>query len=142
MRVLIPALTGFAAFCLLLPAAPAQAQSPGPASSSHEAIHQLFSNMEALADRLADKSDEFTTEARQAIILGGAVVAQNRNTIAGGALGCAVGAALAASSAAMLGVPTGGASAAVAPNAMAAGCALGTAGGAALGYPLDHPNGP
>jgi len=117
---------------------PAMAQT----GSSHEAIHQFFSGMEALANRLADKSDEFTTEAHQAIILGGAVVAQNRNTIAGGALGCAVGAALAASSAAMLGVPTGGASVAVAPNAMAAACALGTAGGAALGYPLDHPEGP
>jgi len=140
MRVVIPALAAFAA--LSLPAVPAMAQTQIQTGPSHEAIHQFFSGMEALANQLADKSDEFTTQARQAIILGGAVVAQNRNTIAGGALGCAVGAALAASSAAMLGVPTGGASVAVAPNAMAAACALGTAGGLALGYPLDHPQGP
>ena len=140
MRIVIAAL---AALTLLsLPVVPATAQTQTQAGPGHEAIHQFFSGMEALANRLADKSDEVTTEARQAIILGGAVVAQNRNTIAGGALGCAVGTALAASSAAMLGVPTGGASVAVAPNAMVAACALGTAGGAMLGYPLDHPEGP
>jgi len=132
MRTMLLAL-----IALALPPAPAQAQAP--TSDQKAAIHDFFRDLEMLTDRLADQADEFSHHAREAIIAGGALVAQNRNTISGGALGCAAGAVVAGSSAVLLSAPSAGASAAVAPDAVAAGCALGALTGAGLGWELDHP---
>lgn len=123
-KAVLPALT----LALLSLAAPARADT-------HEAVHQAFTTMEGWVDRFLDQSEA-------AIVEGGAVISMNRNTVSGGALGCAAGAALGAGSTVMLGIPTGGATIAAAPDAVAIGCAVGAIGGAALGYPLDHPWGP
>jgi hypothetical protein len=134
MRPILPALIAF----ILLPlAGPARAQSNDP----HSAIHQFFGTLEQWADRLADRSDEFQRDARQAIIMGGAVISENRNLLSGGILGCALGATAAGGATALLGVPTGGEAAAAAPDAAVAGCLLGAAAGASLGYQLDYPTG-
>ncbi|HEX7967853.1 MAG TPA: hypothetical protein VF502_06510 [Stellaceae bacterium] len=122
------------ALALSLSAMPAQAET-------HEIIHQAFAATEAWADRLADRAQDLADQAHDAIIIGGIIVSMNRNTISGGAVGCALGAATGASSTLALAVPTAGATIAAAPNATMVGCALGAAGGAALGYSLDYPEG-
>ena len=132
MRSLVPA---FLVFVLAVPLAPARAET----AENRAAIHQFFTELEALTNQLADQTDAFSHQARETIIAGGAVVAQNRNTISGGALGCAAGAAAAAGSAILLAPPTAGASAAAVPNVAVMGCALGALGGASLGWGLDHP---
>ena len=104
-------------------------------ADTHETIHQAFAAMEAVTQDLA-------SHAQEAILIGGALVSQHRNTVSGGALGCALGATAGASSALALALPTGGVSVGAAPNAVAIGCGLGMIGGAALGYQLDHPSGP
>jgi hypothetical protein len=104
-------------------------------ADTHETIHQAFAAMEAVTQDVAARAQE-------AILLGGALVSQHRNTVSGGALGCALGATAGASSTLALALPTGGVSIGAAPNAVAIGCGLGMVGGAALGYQLDHPTGP
>ena len=104
-------------------------------ADTHETIHQAFVAMESITQDLAARAQE-------AILMGGALVSQHRNTVSGGALGCALGATAGASSALALALPTGGVSVGAAPNAVAIGCGIGMIGGAALGYQLDHPTGP
>jgi hypothetical protein len=87
-------------------------------------------------------TDRFLDQAERFVVIGGILVAQNRNAVSGGLLGCAAGAAAGATTAVTLGAATGGAAIAGTPQAMALGCGLGAAAGAALGHPLDHPGGP
>ena len=109
---------------------------PNPSrADTHETIHQAFAAMEAVTQDLAARAQE-------AILIGGALVSQHRNTVSGGALGCALGATAGASSALALALPTGGVSVGATPDAVAVGCGIGMVGGAALGYQLDHPTGP
>ena len=122
---------------LPLSTAPAEAET----IDTHALIHQAFAAAEDWADRLADRANDFAAAAHDAIIIGGIIVSQNRNTISGGAVGCTLGAATGMGSTMALAVPTGGATIAATPNAMMLGCALGAAGGAALGYQLDYPSG-
>ena len=133
MRRIMSALFGLA---LVLPVGtPARADT-------HADIHRFFGELEAMTDQLADQADQLTIQARQAIIMGGAAIAQNRNTLSGGALGCAAGAIALGGSVAILRPPTAGAAVAASPDAIAMGCVLGALGGASLGYELDHPRGP
>ena len=128
------------ALAALLPlsAAPAKADT-------HAIIHQAFGAAEAVAenwaDRTIDRAQDYAAAAHDAILIGGIIVSQNRNTISGGAVGCALGAATGVGSTVALALPTGGAALAATPNATLLGCALGAAGGAALGYQLDYPVG-
>ncbi len=131
------AVTALLALSVALPLAHARAEP----RDGHEQIHQFFNALEGLTERLADQTTQSATQAREAIVAGGAIIAQNRNTLSGGALGCALGALAAGGSAAVLGVQSGGATATAAPDAVLAGCALGALGGASLGYQLDHPAG-
>lgn len=121
---------------MLVLAALAATLAPPPArADTHGTIHQAFAVLEAWTDHLAD-------EAQGAIILGGTVIDRNRYTISGGIVGCTLGLVAGAGSAAVLALPTGGASVAAAPDAMAAGCVAGAVGGAAFGYTLDHAGAP
>lgn len=123
---------------LPLSAAPAKADT-------HAMIHQAFSAAEAMAegwaDRAVDRAQDYAAAAHDAILIGGIIISQNRNTISGGTIGCALGAASGVGSTVALALPTGGAALAATPNATLLGCALGAAGGAALGYQLDYPAG-
>ncbi|MBP2296509.1 hypothetical protein [Azospirillum rugosum] len=88
---------------------------------------------------LSDKAAVLQDGAEKAIILGGALVYQNRHTIAGLTLGCAAGAAVGATSGVAAGLATGGAALPATGPAAALGCALGGVAGAQLGRPLDQP---
>ncbi len=92
---------------------------------------------EAVAEA-RETTDALAAMAEQAIILGGAVLYQNRHTIAGASLGCAAGAGLGALSTAALAPATGGATLAGAGYAALFGCGAGAVAGAQIGYPLDH----
>jgi hypothetical protein len=81
---------------------------------------------------------QFRLEVEPAVVTGGIVVSRNRDTIAGGAMGCAAGAALGAGTAAVLGFASGGLALPAVPPAAALGCAAGGAIGIAVGYPLDN----
>ncbi len=116
----------------LLAAALISVLSSTARADTHESIHEAFVAMEAVTQNLASR-------AHAAILIGGAVIYQYRNTLSGSALGCAVGATAGAGSTLALALPTGGASLGAAPNAAAIGCGLGVLGGAALGYQLDRP---
>lgn len=110
--------------------------SPAAArADTHETIHEAFAAAEAV-------TQDLVARAQQAILIGGAIVSQHRNTVSGGAFGCALGATAAAGSVLALALPTVGVSVGAAPDAVAIGCGLGMIGGAALGYQLDHPTGP
>ena len=80
---------------------------------------------------------QFRLEVEPAVVTGGLVVSRNRNTIAGGAMGCTAGAALGAGAAAVFGFASGGLALPAVPPAAALGCAAGGAVGVAVGYPLD-----
>lgn len=77
--------------------------------------------------------------AESAIILGGAVLYQNRHTIAGVTLGCATGAAVGAMGSIAAGLSTGDAALPSTGPAAAIGCAFGAVTGAQLGRSLDQP---
>ncbi|NUB22271.1 hypothetical protein GBZ26_24180 [Azospirillum formosense] len=72
---------------------------------------------------LSDSAGGLRDGAERAIILGGALLYQNRHTVGGLTLGCWAGGAA---------LPATG-------PAVALGCALGAAAGGAMGRPLDQP---
>lgn len=85
-----------------------------------------------------DAIDAMRAKAEQAILLGGALLYENRHTVAGALLGCAAGSAVGATSSAALAPVTGGAALAGAGSAALIGCGVGAVVGAQIGYPLDH----
>ncbi|CAO3382276.1 hypothetical protein [Azospirillum argentinense] len=88
---------------------------------------------------LSDRTDGLRDGAERAIILGGALLYQNRHTVAGLTLGCLAGGAVGATGAVAAGAATGGAALPATGPAAALGCALGAAAGGALGRPFDQP---
>ncbi|NUB35307.1 hypothetical protein [Azospirillum brasilense] len=88
---------------------------------------------------LSDSADGLRDGAERAIILGGALLYQNRHTVAGLTLGCLAGGAVGATGAVAAGAATGGAALPATGPAAALGCALGAAAGGAMGRPLDQP---
>lgn len=88
---------------------------------------------------LSDRTDGLRDGAERAIILGGALLYQNRHMVAGASLGCLAGGAMGATGAVAAGAATGGAALPATGPAAALGCALGAAAGGALGRPLDQP---
>ena len=88
---------------------------------------------------LSDRTDGLRDGAERAIILGGALLYQNRHTVAGLTLGCLAGGAMGATGAVAAGAATGGAALPATGPAAALGCALGAAAGGAMGRPLDQP---
>ncbi|QCO19097.1 hypothetical protein D3869_28035 (plasmid) [Azospirillum brasilense] len=88
---------------------------------------------------LSDRTDGLRDGAERAIILGGALLYQNRHMVAGLTLGCLAGGAMGATGAVAAGAATGGAALPATGPAAALGCALGAAAGGALGRPLDQP---
>ncbi|CAO3458286.1 hypothetical protein [Azospirillum argentinense] len=88
---------------------------------------------------LSDRAGGLRDGAERAIILGGALLYQNRHTVAGLTLGCLAGGAVGATGAVAAGAATGGAALPATGPAVALGCALGAAAGGAMGRPLDQP---
>ncbi|WP_149167494.1 hypothetical protein [Azospirillum brasilense] len=88
---------------------------------------------------LSDSAGGLRDGAERAIILGGALLYQNRHTVAGLTLGCLAGGAVGATGAVAAGAATGGAALPATGPAAALGCALGAAAGGAMGRPLDQP---
>lgn len=88
---------------------------------------------------LSDGAGGLRDGAERAIILGGALLYQNRHMVAGLTLGCLAGGAMGATGAVAAGAATGGAALPATGPAAALGCALGAAAGGAMGRPLDQP---